>query len=75
MPKPSHTIVGSKRERFAVILVGAVVGYVVGHIVEDRFAVQDARIAGAMIGGILAGIIGRFALARFRDSPQTGRSR
>lgn len=75
MPKPSQTIVGSQRERFVVILVGAVVGYVVGHLVEDRFALEDARIAGAMVGGILAGIVGRFALARFREPPQTGRSR
>lgn len=75
MPKPSQTIVGSQRERFVVILVGVVVGYVVGHLVEDRFALEDARIGGAMIGGVLAGIIGRVALARFHEPPQTGRSR
>jgi uncharacterized membrane protein YjjB (DUF3815 family) len=75
MPKPSQTIVGSQRERFVVILVGAVVGYVVGHLIENRFALTDARIVGAMIGGILAGIIGRFALARFREPSQKGRSR
>ncbi len=75
MPKPSHTIVGSQRERFVVVLVGAVLGYVIGHVVEDRFALADARIVGAMIGGILAGVVGRFTLARFREPPQTGRSR
>ena len=75
MPKPSQTIVGSQRERFVVILVDTVVGYVVGHLIENRFALTDARIVGAMIGGILAGIIGRFALARFREPSQKGRSR
>ena len=75
MPKPSQTIVGSQRERFLVVLVGAVLGYVVGHAIEDRYALQDVRIVAAMVGGVLAGIVGRFALARFREPPQTGRSR
>lgn len=72
MPKPSEKIVGSQRERFLVVLVGAVLGYLIGHAIEDRFAVQDARFAAAMVGGIVAGVVGRFALARF-SSPQDTR--
>ena len=75
MPKPSQTIVGSQRDRFLVVLVGAVVGYVVGHMIEDRYGWTDARIVAAMIGGVLAGIIGRFVLARFREPPGGGSTR
>ena len=72
MPKPSKTIVGSQRERYVVVLIGAVIGYVVGHLLEDQYGWKDARIVAAMIGGVLAGIIGRFALARFQKPHDTG---
>ncbi len=63
---------GSKRQRFLVILVGVVIGYVVGRMVEDRYAWENARILTMALGGILAGVIARFSLERFRSPSDFG---
>ena len=66
MPRPPEPI-GSKRDRYLVILVGVVVGYFVGRMVEDRYAWENARLLTMVVGGIVAGVVARFALERFRD--------
>lgn len=77
MPKRGEPI-GSKRDRFVVILIGVALGYFVGRVVEDRFAWENARILTMVVGGLLAGVGARFTLERFRgpgDSGPTRRSR
>ena len=66
MPRPEPPV-GRRRDRFGVILVGVVVGYLLGHLVEDHFAWKNARILVMIVGGLLAGVIARFTLTRFRS--------
>lgn len=70
MPKPREPL-GTKRDRFLVILVGVVVGYVLGLSVESRLAWENARILVMIVGGLVAGVIARFTLARFRSPPDS----
>lgn len=65
-PTP-RTPIGSRWERYLAILVGVLVGYVVGRMFEDRLGWQDARMVTMPVGGLLAGVIARFTLDRFRD--------
>ncbi len=46
------------------ILVGVVLGYVVGRMLEDRLAWENARMLTMPIGGLLAGIVARFTFFR-----------
>jgi MFS family permease len=49
-----------------VVLVGVVIGYFVGGVLEDRFGWENAGMLTMPIGGLITGVIGRFALERFR---------
>ena len=60
-----HEPVGTKSTRYLAILVGVVVGYVVGRMLEDRLAWENARMLTMPVGGLLAGVIARFTF--FRD--------
>ena len=66
MPAPRAPI-GSRRDRFLVILVGVLAGYVAGRLLEDRMAWQGAGMVTMPLGGLVAGVVARFALNRFRD--------
>lgn len=46
------------------ILVGVVLGYVVGRMLEDRLAWENARMLTMPVGGLLAGIVARFTFFR-----------
>ena len=59
--------IGSKRDRFLVILVGVIGGYVLGHMLEERFGWTGAGMVTMPVGGLIAGVIARFTLVRFRD--------
>ena len=59
--------VGSKRDRFLVILVGVLAGYAAGRLLEDHMGWQGADMLTMPLGGLVAGVIARFALARFRN--------
>jgi uncharacterized membrane protein YeaQ/YmgE (transglycosylase-associated protein family) len=50
-----------------VILVGVLAGYVAGRLLEDRMGWQSAGMVTMPLGGLLAGVLARFTLARFRD--------
>ena len=65
-PAP-RTPIGTKRDRFLVILVGVIAGHVVGRILEDRFGWAGVSMLTMPVGGLVAGVAARFALARFRD--------
>lgn len=58
--------VGTRSSRYVAILVGVLVGYVVGRMLEDRLAWENARMLTMPVGGLLAGIVARFTF--FRDS-------
>ena len=62
-----RTPIGSKRDRFLVILVGVLAGYVAGRLLEGHLGWQGAGMVTMPLGGLVAGVIARFALARFRD--------
>lgn len=64
---PPRTEFGSKRDRYLVILVGVIAGYVVGRLCEERFGWTGAGMMTMPVGGLLAGVIARFTLPRFRD--------
>ncbi len=66
MPTPptSPEPITSKRNRLLVILIGVIVGYVIGHWLEDRLAWENLRILTMTIGGIIAAVIGRLAAER-----------
>jgi hypothetical protein len=65
--------IGSKRDRYLAILVGVIVGYFGGVFVEDHYGFDDARLLTTPVGGLLAGIIARFTVPRFRDTqPRIG---
>ena len=75
-PRADQTPVGTRRDRYIAILVGVVVGYMAGLSLEDRYGWQDARIVAMLVGGVLAGIVARFTVPRFRDTePPNRRSR
>ena len=57
--------VGTKPTRYLAILVGVIVGYVAGRMLEDRLAWENARLLTMPLGGLLAGIVARFTF--FRD--------
>jgi uncharacterized membrane-anchored protein YhcB (DUF1043 family) len=59
--------IGSTRDRYLAILVGVLLGYVVGRLLEDRYAWENARMLTMPVGGILIGVLARFTLDRFRD--------
>lgn len=59
--------VGTKPTRYLAILVGVVVGYAVGRMLEDRLGWENARMLTMPVGGLLAGIVARFTF--FRDAP------
>ncbi len=64
--KEARQPVGTRSSRYVAILVGVVVGYVVGRMLEDRLAWENARMLTMPVGGLLAGIVARFAF--FRDA-------
>lgn len=64
----TRTPVGSQPARYVAILVGVVVGYAVGRMLEDRMAWDNARMLTMPVGGLLAGVIARFTF--FRESPE-----
>jgi hypothetical protein len=64
--KESPQPVGTRSSRFVAILVGVIVGYVVGRMLEDRLAWDNARLLTMPVGGLLAGVVARFTF--FRDS-------
>ena len=61
---------GPKRDRFLIILAGVVVGYIAGRLIEDRFGWPQAQYFTMPIGGLLAGVIARFSMDRFRPSDE-----
>lgn len=63
--KDDRVPVGTKSTRYLAILVGVVVGYAVGRMLEDRMAWENARMLTMPLGGLLAGIVARFTF--FRD--------
>ena len=65
-PAPREAI-GSRRDRFLLILVGVVAGYVASQLLEDRFGWKGAGMLTMPVGGLIAGVVGRFTLARFRS--------
>lgn len=65
------TPVGSKRDRYLVILVGVVAGYAVGRLLETRFGWTGAGMVTMPVGGLFAGVVARFTLARFREPPDS----
>ena len=65
-----HTPIGSRRDRYLAILVGVVIGYLVGTYLEDRYAWKDVRMLTTPVGGLLVGVLARFALPQFRDPPE-----
>jgi len=54
-------------DRYVVILVGVIAGYLLGRMLEERFGWTGAGMVTMPVGGLLAGIAARFTLARFRD--------
>jgi hypothetical protein len=69
---PTSAPSGAQRDRFLVILIGVVVGYLVGRMLEDRFGWPQARYFAMPIGGLLAGVIARFTMDRFRPNDEGG---
>jgi MFS family permease len=65
-PPTKREPIGRRSDRMLVILVGVVVGYFVGGMLADRFGWQNAGMITMPVGGLIAGVIGRFALERFR---------
>ncbi len=63
--KDDRVPVGTKSTRYLAILVGVVVGYAVGRMLEDRMAWENARMLTMPVGGLLAGVVARFTF--FRD--------
>lgn len=63
--KDDRVPVGTKSTRYLAILVGVVVGYAVGRMLEDRMAWENARMVTMPVGGLLAGVVARFTF--FRD--------
>jgi hypothetical protein len=62
-----HEPVGTRPARYLAILVGVVVGYLVGRMLEDRLGWENARMVTMPVGGLVAGVIARFTF--FRDPP------
>jgi hypothetical protein len=62
----NRTPIGSRRDRYLAILIGVVVGYFVGRYCEDH-GWPNARLLTMPVGGLLAGVIARFTVPRFRD--------
>jgi len=58
------TPIGTRRARMGAILVGVVLGYVVGRMLEDRLAWENARMLTMPIGGLVAGVVARFTFFR-----------
>ena len=58
------TPIGTRGSRMGAILVGVVLGYVVGRMLEDRLAWENARMLTMPVGGLLAGIVARFTFFR-----------
>lgn len=50
-----------------VILVGVLVGYFVGRMLQDRFGWENIGLLTMPVGGLISGVIGRFTLERFRN--------
>jgi hypothetical protein len=48
-------------------MVGVIAGYVVGKLLEQRFGWTSAGMVTMPAGGLVAGVIARFTLARFRE--------
>lgn len=70
------TPIGTRRARFGAILVGVLLGYVVGRMLEDRMAWENARLLTMPVGGLVAGVLARFTFFREpRDTPTVRRSR
>ena len=65
MPAPREPI-GSRRDRYLVILVGVIAGYVFGQLLEARLGWTGVGMVTMPAGGLVAGVIARFTLARFR---------
>jgi hypothetical protein len=69
MPPPApRQPIGRRSDRMLVILVGVVAGYFVGTLLADRFGWENAGMVTMPVGGVISGVIGRFALERFRRS-------
>ena len=66
MPPTSREPTGTKRDRFLVILAGVVVGYMVGRWLEDRYGWPQAGYFTMPLGGLIAGVLARFTMDRFR---------
>ena len=75
MPPTPRTPVGNARDRYLVILVGVVAGYVLGGWLESRFGWTGAGMLTMPVGGLLAGIVARFTLTRFQEPPEAGSPR
>lgn len=67
-PAPRRPI-GSRRDRYLVILIGVIAGYLVGRLLRERLGWEDAGMVTMPVGGLVAGVIARFALERFREPP------
>lgn len=67
---PASEPSGTKRDRFLVILAGVVAGYLVGRLLEDRLGWPQAQYFTMPLGGLLAGVIARFTMDRFRPEDE-----
>jgi hypothetical protein len=67
MAPAARTPIGNRRDRYVAILVGVVLGYFAGIYLEDHYQWENARMLTMPVGGLLAGIVARFTVPRFRD--------
>ena len=65
---PSRVPIGSKRDRFLVILIGVLIGYVVGNMLDTRFGWERAGMLTMPLGGLVTGVLGRLAIERYDES-------
>lgn len=64
----SRVPIGSKRDRFLVILLGVLIGYVVGNMLEARFGWERIGMLTMPLGGLVTGVLGRLIIERYDES-------